>query len=121
MQLSKFSSPAQDVIAVYRSQSCSYEVLNRGIKKLLTPKKTTLVLGDFNFCYLEHMTATKRFFDDNNFNQLIKQPTHIGGHILDQAYLLDDYNSMECTAETHAKYYSDHRGLLVTIKKVNIL
>ena len=117
MQLSKFSSTNQDVITIYRSQNCSYELLNKGINKLMTQKKPTLVVGDFNFCFKEHTTSTKKFFVRNNFNQLVNEPTHIGGHILDQAYWSDDCFNIECTAEVQGKYYSDHRGLMVTFKK----
>ena len=117
MQLSKFSSKSQDIITIYRSQNCPYDDLNKGIKKILTLKKPTLILGDFNFCFKEHTTPTKTFLIKNNFNQLIKEPTHIGGHILDQAYLSGDRLNMEYTAEVHAKYFSDHRGLLVTFKQ----
>ena len=117
MQLSKFGSTNLDEITIYRSQNCSYDLLNKGIKKLLTPKKTTLILGDFNFCYKENTTSTKKFLVEHDFNQLVKEPTHIGGHILDQAYLSGDRLNMEYTAEVHAKYFSDHRGLLVTFKQ----
>ena len=117
MQLSKFSSMIQDVITIYRSQNYPLEALNKEIKKLITQKKPTLVIGDFNFCYKDERKSTKTFFESYNLNQVINNPTHIGGHILDQAYLSEDLGNIECTAETHAKYYSDHRGLLITFKK----
>ena len=49
--------------------------------------------------------------------QLVKEPTHIEGHILDQAYLQKDIKNIDHITEIHAKYYSDHRGLSITINK----
>ena len=117
MQLTKLSSIQVDVITVYRSQNCPYDLLNAGIKKLITNDKPTLIIGDFNFCYKEQATPTKKYLLENNLVQLIKEPTHIGGHILDQAYLKDDMKSIESCIEIDSKYYSDHRGLSVTLRE----
>ena len=117
MQLSKFSSSTIDVIAIYRSQEGCYHALNRHLDNLLTGNKPTLVVGDFNFCYLEQSTQTKKFLDEKQFTQLVHEPTHIDGHILDQAYLLNDSNHLYCCTETHSKYYTDHKGLAITINK----
>ena len=117
MQLSKLSSITIDVIAVYRSQNCPYDQLNDGIKKLLTADKSSLVVGDFNFCYKDKVTSTKRFLEENHFVQLIQEPTHIDGHILDQAYLLYDKRRLDINTKVDSKYYSDHRGLSVTLRR----
>ena len=108
MQLSKFCSTSLNVITIYRSQSCSQEQLIRGIKKLVILNRTNLVTGDFNFCYQQQKKQTHSFFTDIKFVQLVNEPTHIGGHILDQAYLSNDIGSTESMTEIHAKYYSDH-------------
>ena len=79
--------------------------------------KPTLVIGDFNFCFLENSSnLTKSYLTRNQFTQLIRQPTHIGGHLLDQAYLRDIRGMLRCVVELHSKYYTDHMGLAIMIK-----
>ena len=81
-----------------------------------------LVIGDFNFCYLEKTTnPTRSFLEALNYKQLIREPTHIEGHLLDQAYLRDDDNKLETNVETHSKYFTDHKALSITVKKGKII
>jgi exonuclease III len=118
MQMSKFSSPSLDVISLYRSQKANYMELNQSIDALTDKDKPQLILGDFNFCYLENSSnATKKYLNENNFKQLFTEPTHIEGHLLDQAHLRDNKGILEATSEVHSKYYTDHKGLAIIIEK----
>ena len=54
----------------------------------------------------------------NHFKQLVKEPTHIEGNLLDHAYILDTQNVHKYTAVLHSKYYTDHRGLGITVKRL---
>jgi hypothetical protein len=118
MQLSKFTSSLIDIIFLYRSQPANYKQLNQNIKLMTNNEKPILVIGDFNFCFLEKSSnATKAYFNREHFIQLIRQPTHIEGHLLDQAYLRDISGELRCTVELHSKYYTDHMGLAIIVKK----
>ena len=105
-----------DVITLYRSQQGKYEILNSLIEKLVSKKKPTLIIGDFNFCYHGQSTLTKRFLEGNHFTQLVREPTHIEGHTLDQAYMMDKRKNLQCLTEIHSKYFTDHKGIAVLIK-----
>ena len=48
---------------------------------------------------------------------MIQDPTHIEGNILDQAYKRDAGRIYEYSTELHSKYYTDHKGLAIIIKK----
>ena len=48
---------------------------------------------------------------------MIDEPTHIEGHLLDQAYLKDENDTLQCTIELQSKYYTDHKGLAITINQ----
>ena len=121
MQLTKFTSSTLDVIALYRSQQGSQKDLNHYIKTMETQGKPLLVVGDFNFCYLDSSTnQTKHFLEANNFSQRIKTPTHIEGNLLDQAYFRNLNGLLKCSTEVHSKYYTDHKGLAITIKQSKI-
>ena len=76
-----------------------------------------LVIGDFNLCYLDKtFNSTNLFLEKEKFSQLIKQPTHIEGHLLDQAHLRDMDGLLDITTEIQSKYYTDHKGLALTVK-----
>ena len=55
---------------------------------------------------------------ERGFKQLIAEPTHIEGNLLDQAYLLDIKEELTAKAEVHGKYYTDHKSLNIILNKV---
>ena len=122
MQLSKFTSGILDVIVLYRSQQGNKTEMNQLIKQLENAPIPLLVIGDFNFPYLEEgANCTQQFFKANKYSQLIREPTHIEGNILDQAYFRDEMALLEITAETQTKYYTDHRGIAVIVKQGKLI
>ena len=120
LQLSKFSNPWIDVITLYKSQQCPSETLKRQLINMITASKATLVIGDFNFCYKEESSPIKTFFANEEFHQLVNEPTHSDGHILDQAYVRDGKRAHHYSVQVDSKYYSDHRGISIVVK-VNLI
>jgi len=119
MQLSKFTSQDVDIIMLYRSQRGDYEKLNEHIDLMMSDDKPLLIVGDFNFCYLkDKQNRTKYHLKANSFLQMISEPTHIEGHLLDHAYLRDKEGKLEGATELHSKYYSDHKSLSIILKAV---
>ena len=117
IQMSKFSSDVLDVVVLYRSQEGNKQEMNQLIKQLENVHIPLLVIGDFNFPYMEEgANSTKQLFTANKYSQLIREPTHIEGNIIDQAYFRDETGLMEITTETQTKYYSDHRGIAVVAR-----
>ena len=55
---------------------------------------------------------------ERNFEQLIKEPTHIEGNLLDQAYMRDVEHILNVTGDIQGKYYTDHKALNIIIKEV---
>ena len=81
-------------------------------------ERPLLVIGDLNFCFLASETnPTKQFLGRKQFAQIIQEPTHIEGHLLDQAYLRDCSHKLRWTVEVQSKYYTDHKGLAIIIRK----
>ena len=117
MQLSKFTSPLIDIIAIYRSQHGDMMEFKENIEQLINGEKAELILGDFNFCFMSSSSnPVGNFLKQNNFLQLIKEPTHIEGNLLDQAHLRDTKQVLEYSAELHSKYYTDHKALAIMVK-----
>ena len=118
IQLSKFNAHNIDVITLYRSQQCDLNTMNKLIKEMIEPGKPQLLVGDFNFCYLgETANSTSNFLQSANFKQLIKEPTHLEGNLLDQAYFKNSTGILTCTGKLHTKYYTDHKALALLIGK----
>ena len=81
-------------------------------------KTPQLVIGDFNFCYMAKASSpTKSFLEKERYNQLVREPTHIEGHLLDQAYLQDIEGKLEISIETQSKYFTDHKGIAIIATK----
>ena len=122
IQISKFTSFDINILIIYRSQNGSTTELKRDIELLIDEDKPQLILGDFNFCYSNSTNnETKKFLRENDFIQLIDQPTQIEGNILDHAYKRDKTNIFDYSVKLHSKYYTDHRGTTVIMKKKKMI
>ena len=119
MQLSKFSSNLLQLVVLYRSQNGDHEVLVEILKTLVARDKPTLVIGDLNYCYLESSSnLTKQYFHENFFSQIVEEPTHIEGNLIDQANIRDVKKINNYSTEIHSKYFTDHKGIAVLIKRL---
>ena len=115
IQISRFSSSVLDVIVLYRSHSASSLAIIEYIDSASDP-------GDFNFCCLtdsSNPTCHCEYLSRQKFRQLVHEPTHIGGHLLDQAYLREIGTVVDCAVEVHSKYFTDHKGLAIIVQKGN--
>ena len=118
IQLSKFKSRNLDVISLYRSQACTLDTMMKLIREMVDTGRSQLILGDFNFCYLDGIS--KKYCKDlesSNFKQLIEEPTHLEGNLLDHAYLRDIDGNLNCTVMLQSKYYTDHKAVALVIEK----
>jgi exonuclease III len=122
LQLSKFTSDVIDLVVLYRSQNGDQNHLTLILEKLLDSEKPLLVVGDFNFCFMGNSsTPTKKYFHENHFQQLVQEPTHIEGNLLDHAYMRDMKRVNKYKTEVHSKYYTDHKGVAILIKRFGII
>ena len=51
-----------------------------------------------------------------NFKQLVQQPTHIPGRLIDHAYILNPENDQEIFTERYSPYYTDHDAICITLR-----
>ena len=61
---------------------------------------------------------THTYMKERQFKQLIAEPTHLEGSLLDQAHLRDTKKELTVIAEVHGKYYTDHKSLNIILRKV---
>ena len=80
-QLGKVSLKNLDIINMYRSSGEPFNRVAHHLKEIIDFEKTTLVIGDLNYCAAKDSNQLSRFFIDQKFNQLVDLPTHIAGGI----------------------------------------
>ena len=122
LQLSKFNSPELDIVVLYRSQNGNHTDLKQHLRTLTeqSRERSQLVIGDFNFCFLDGPSnPTRKYLQESNFSQIIIEPTHIEGNLLDQAHIRDIRRVHEFTVELQSKYYTDHKAVAIIAKKIN--
>ena len=118
MQLSKFSSPHLNIVVIYRSQNGNLNKLKQNLEAVTRKDKPELILGDFNFDFpISPSNPTKLYLQDQGYTQLIHEPTHIEGNILDHAYCRDVKKINQYITELHSKYFTDHKGIAIMIRK----
>ena len=92
-QVVKCGNEVLDVLSVYRSQGLNTAQLLDELKKRIDRTRVTLIIGDFNLCYYENQgNKLIRGLISLGFTQLMHEPTHIRGRIIDHAYFLDPTN-----------------------------
>ena len=122
LQLSKFTSDVIELVVLYRSQNGDHKHLTQILETLLDSEKPLFVVGDFNFCFMGNSSnPTKKYFHENLFEQLVQEPTHIEGNLLDHAYMRDPKRVNKYKTELHSKYYTDHKGVAMLVKRFGVI
>ena len=88
-QLMKLINVTFDVIFLYRSQGLNTASLLIELEKLIDTTRPTLILGDMNLCFKENYNnRLVQGLLKIGFHQLVQDPTHIQGKLIDHAYSL---------------------------------
>ena len=115
--VAKFTGEDLDVISVYRSNIGNSSQLLKDLKILINHEKSTLIVGDFNACYNENFSNPLiKGILSMNFKQLVQQPTHIRGRLIDHAYILNPKNDHEIFTERYSPYFTDHDAICITLR-----
>ena len=79
-----------DVINVYRSVGAENNAFVEDLVGMITSGKQTLILGDFNICYIsEFSNLVFQELRSKGFKQLVKHPTHMEGRLIDLVFFLN--------------------------------
>ena len=116
LQAVRVSLSSVDILAVYRSPTSeikiSVDVITNGIKE----SRSTFICGDFNahigFNHSNPITST---LSSRGFQQIVKQPTHLQGNLLDHVYV--NFQQGHWYRQfLHSPYYSDHDAICTIIQ-----
>ena len=93
------------------------------IEGLLDEEKPTLITGDFNVCFRQNVNnSISSSLVKQGFNQLVEKATQVMGGLIDHVYWKDHCECWEMPEiEQYSPYYSDHDGILVTLKRKKIV
>ena len=120
MQLTNFSLTNLNIVVIYRSQNGNLTKLKQHLESITNRSKPELIISDFNFDYQRSPSnPTSTYLQDCGYKQLISEPTHTEGNILDHAYCKDIQKINKYRSSVHCKYFTDHRGLAILIKKAD--
>ena len=100
---------------MYRSQEANFTSVKEDLKTLVDLNKTTLIIGDMNYCYIEDHNELSKYLSDEEFHQLVKDATHIKGSVLDHAHFRQVGDGAGVDVDLITTYYSDHDMVTVLI------
>ena len=119
-QMSKLESEGYDVISVYRSSdsnSSNKQMFTSVLLSMVNVQKTTIILSDFDYdLKCDGSSVLSREIIDFGFSQLVKEPTHNQGGIIDHCYTSKNVIPNNVKLSQKAVYYSDHDLLEVQYK-----
>ena len=106
-QLTMIQSEDFNLINVYRSSDAITSSFLAQLTSLLEPPKHSLIVGDFNLCYLsERSHPIFKFLEARDFYQMVENPTHIGGRMIDLVF--SNNSNLKCNVYQKAHYFTDH-------------
>ena len=106
-----------DVIFVYLSQDFDKDHLFTLLDDWILETKETALLGDVNWNYLEDEHDMKEFMAKKGFAQLIENPTHEKGSLIDHIYVNKKLNSKGCFAQQESVHFTDHDLISLYVNK----
>ena len=108
-QITKIQSEAMDIINLYKSAAARNINFLEDLCGLITYGKQTMILGDFNICYInESSNHVFQVLKSKKFQQLVKFPTHIEGRMIDLVFYFCPDASTCYEVQQQAQYYTDH-------------
>jgi hypothetical protein len=107
-----------DLILVYRfSENANVHEFTEEIVNILNLSRTVIICGDFNInlAKFPHNKFSKSLFN-LGFIQLVNNPTHILGGIIDHVYLYSTNMSTCSLYKIYPVYYSDHDAISFSLQ-----
>ena len=118
LQMMKLIMPTLDIINVYRSKQEPLSEVRRHLESVVEPRKPTLVLGDFNFCYMKEKNQLSEWLEEVGFQQMVVSATHIEGGLLDHVYLLLPDETADVLIGQYDNYFTDHDTIALLLPTV---
>ena len=108
-QFTKLGSEQLDIINVYRSEGAETKNFLKDLFGLICSKKQTLIVGDFNLCYLSAISHQLfQAFHSKGYQQLVKVPTSSKGRLIDLAFISPSESDVYYEVRQQSQFFTDH-------------
>ena len=98
-----------DIIFLYLSKHYIWNDLKTCLERWIPSEKPAAILGDLNWNYLESFSnPMKEYLLSKDFKQLVNEPTHDAGNLIDHAYVNQELLKLNVTLSKYCIEYSDH-------------
>ena len=116
---SKISELYLTTVLFYRENHVSPLNYTQYVQGIIASHNPSVVLGDFNDFFKEGVVS--KCLSRLNFAQIVSEPTHIRGNLLDYIYLKDDLvNSSLFSSLVKSVYFLDHEHVVVLKTSQNL-
>ena len=113
----KVTSSEYDVINVYCSRGANKVSFLNDLGKLARDPRPCYIVGDFNLNFMrDPQDQIIKKILSNGFKQIVSEPTHIAGSLLDHVYVKRVLH--EPKIALNFLYYSDHAAVSVFLKDI---
>lgn len=112
VQFSSVLVPTFKLLLVYRKNNSNIQGFITLITYLATVKDVDIILGDFNDNFSTDGILS-RAICNLDFTQLVSEPTHLRGALLDQVYMKNNCNLCILEAIDKSVYFSDHEAIFL--------
>ena len=97
------------LVFLYLSQGFDWHLLTRKLEEWIDDnQKRIAIIGDTNIDFLEKKHKLLEFLDHKNFKQIVQEPTHELGGLLDHVYLNPKLMNDKYQIAQRCTYFSDH-------------
>ena len=96
------------MINVYRSSGTNSNLFLGDLHRIIA-KRRTLIVGDFNICYLsDNSHPIFKSLREYGFHQLVEFPTHDKGRMIDLAFIYPKLEFNLWKSKQQSSFFSDH-------------
>ena len=106
-----------DVIFLYLSEGFEWIQLKKLLDLWIIDDRQVAVIGDTNIDYTTSSHKFIPYMESRNFTQIIQQPTHVLGGLIDQVFVNAPLLQKEPKITQRSVYYSDHDIVTLHIPK----
>ena len=118
-QATLYSSTHLDSIYIYRSANGNITDLKKDLTTIIDEDKATIISGDFNICLeKDPNNPISSYLRKKEFKQLVKDPSHIQGGLIDHVYIRDPQTTFQDPdLHRYSPYFTDHDCHCITFRK----
>ena len=104
-----------DLIFLYLSRGFNWGKLEKLLSLWINNQRSVAVIGDMNIDFIDEDHEFIQYMTRNGFGQLVQEPTHIRGGLLDQIYVNKALMEKKPFSSQNCVSYSDHDKITLHI------